>query len=278
MIRAFITGWPVAHSRSPLIHSHWLKQYGIEGEYRREAVVPADFATFLRGIGEAGYRGGNVTLPHKEEAFRLVDETDEVARAIGAINTVWLEDRKIFGTNTDVAGFLANLDAEAPAWDKAAAHALVLGAGGAARGIVYGLLSRGVEAVTVANRTLDKAEQVSAAMGKSVRAIGLNDVAMTLPGVDLLVNTTSLGMVGQPPLDLALDGLKSSAVVADAVYVPLETELLRRSRDRGHRVVGGLGMLLHQAVPGFERWFGQRPTVTADLTTLIEADVRRSYP
>jgi shikimate dehydrogenase len=274
MIRACCIGWPIKHARSPLIHRYWLREYGIEGDYVGEGVEPARFADFFRRLADHGYVGCNITLPHKEEAFSLLDEVDPAAVAVGAVNTVWIEDGRLVGMNTDVPGFLANLDDHVPNWDQETRHALVLGAGGAARGIVHGLLSRGVEIITVANRTRGKAKALAAASGANVHAASLGEAPALLPEVDLLVNTTALGMAGQPELDFPLEGLKSSAVVTDVVYVPLETDLLVRAAARGHRIVGGLGMLLHQAVPGFERWFGVTPKVTAALHDLVAADVR----
>lgn len=273
MIRACCIGWPIDHARSPLIHRHWLKIYGIDGDYTREGIPPAEIATRFRALVDQGYVGWNVTLPHKEAAFALVDEVDAGAVAVGAVNTVWLEDGRLFGMNTDVTGFLANLDAGAPGWDAAGGRALVLGAGGAARGIVHALLSRPFEIVTVANRSLDKAEQLRALDPARVRVITLADIPAALPKTDLLVNTTSLGMKGQPPLDLPLDGLRSSAVVTDIVYVPLMTPLLEEAERRGHAIVGGLGMLLHQAVPGFQKWFGMTPVVDDTLYDLVAADI-----
>jgi shikimate dehydrogenase len=223
-------------------------------------------------LADRGYAGCNVTLPHKEAAFALLDEVDPAALVVGAVNTVWLDRGRLVGMNSDVPGFLANLDDEAPEWAEAAGHAVVIGAGGAARGIVHGLLGRGVETVTVANRSIAKAEQVALQDPRRVRPVDMGALGSLLPGCDLLVNTTSLGMAGQPPLSLSLDGLKGTAVVSDIVYVPLITTLMRDAAARGHRTVGGLGMLLHQAVPGFERWFGRRPTVTRELHDLVARD------
>lgn len=277
MIRACVVGWPVSHSRSPLIHGHWLQTFGIDGSYGREAVRPEDFPAFLAALEDRGYAGCNVTLPHKEQALALVADADPAARAVGAVNTVWIEDGRLRGANTDVPGFLASLDASAPGWDAALTHVVVLGAGGAARGIVHGLLQRGAEIVTVANRSVGRAEGLACAYPAGrVRAVGFDAVPAALATADLLVNTTSLGMAGQPPLDLPLTTLKPAAIVTDIVYVPLETDLLRRARLAGHRTVGGLGMLLHQAVPGFARWFGRTPVVTQTLHDLVAADIERA--
>lgn len=274
MIRACCIGWPIQHVRSPIIHRHWLKTYGIDGDYTREGIEPDRVADFFRDIADLGFAGCNVTLPHKEAAFRLVDEVDAAAVAVGAINTVWFENGRLVGMNTDVPGFLANLDDHVPSWERETQHALVIGAGGAARGVIHGLLSRGIGIVTVANRSLDKAREIARLNPSRICAIGLEDVGQSLAAADLLVNTTSLGMTGHPPLDLPIDRLKPSAIVTDVVYVPLFTDLLERAAGRGHRVVGGLGMLLHQAVPGFERWFGVTPKVTRELHDLVAADIR----
>ncbi|REJ57850.1 MAG: shikimate dehydrogenase [Microcystis aeruginosa DA14] len=274
MIRACCIGWPVTHIRSPLIHGFWLSQYGIAGTYTREAVEPGDVARFLRSLADQGLAGCNVTIPHKEAAFAAMDDVDPGAVAVGAVNTVWHEDGRLVGMNSDVVGFLKNLDDHVPGWEGEVAHALVLGAGGAARGIVHGLVSRGVPLVTLANRSLAKAKAIAAAHPRAIRTQDWQNLPAALADVDLLINTTSLGMSGQPPLDLPLRTLKPSAIVSDIVYVPLETDLLARAAARGHRTVEGLGMLLHQAVPGFARWFGVTPQVTPALYEHLAADVR----
>ena len=271
--RACVIGHPVAHSRSPLLHGHWLKQYGIDGSYGLEDVAPEDIDRFLRGLAGAGYAGANVTVPHKEAAFRAAQERDEVATALGAVNTLWFEGGRLHGSNTDVYGFLANLDAGATDWDAALGEAVVLGAGGASRAVVYGLLQRGVERVAVANRTRARGEALRDQFGPRVAVVDWSSLAARLSGCRLLVNTTSLGMKGQPPLDVDLSPLSPDAVVTDIVYVPLETPLLRAAKARGLAIVDGLGMLLHQAVPGFERWFGVRPEVTPELRAVIVADL-----
>jgi shikimate dehydrogenase len=273
MIRACCIGWPITHVRSPIIHNHWLATLGIDGEYTREGVKSGDFDRFFKSLPDRGYAGCNVTLPHKEAAFALLDEVDPAAAAVGAVNTVWLDGGRLVGMNSDVPGFLANLDDEAPGWSGATGHTVVIGAGGAARGIVHGLLSRGVETVTVANRSAARAEQIALQNRKRVRTVEMDVLPSLLPNCDLLVNTTSLGMAGQPPLLLSLSGLKPSAIVSDIVYVPLVTDLLRDATARGYRTIGGLGMLLHQAVPGFERWFGTRPSVTRELYDLVVRDI-----
>lgn len=271
--RAAIIGHPVAHSRSPLIHGYWLKQHGIDGDYGRLDVAPEAIEAFLSDFAASGLVGANVTVPHKEAAFRAARERDPVAQALGAVNTLWLENGTLHGANTDVHGFLANLDAAEPEWARALGEAVVLGAGGAARAVVYGLLSRGVDRVVVANRTLARAEALRQQFGARVLPLDWRDLAGRLNGCRLLVNTTSLGMKGQPPLDVDLSALSPDALVSDIVYVPLETPLLKAAKARGLKTVDGLGMLLHQAVPGFERWFGVRPEVTPELRALAVADL-----
>ena len=273
--RACIIGHPVKHSRSPMIHAHWLRSFGLEGSYDREDVPPDAIEAFLRGPAVRGYVGGNVTIPHKEAVFRLVDRRTARAEALGAVNTVWLEDGLLWGDNTDVTGFLANLDEGAPGWDASLDKAVVLGAGGAAAAIVAGIKERGARRILVANRTKEKAEDLVRRFGSAVEAVDWPVSDETLAGAGLLVNTTSLGMTGKADLDLDLSALPGHAVVTDAVYVPLETRLLAAARARGLRAVDGLGMLLHQAVPGFERWFGRRPTVTPELRAMVEADIGR---
>jgi shikimate dehydrogenase len=221
-----------------------------------------------------GYRGGNVTVPHKEAAYRLVDAATGRAKALEAVNTLWFEDGRLHGDNTDVLGFVASLDEGAPGWAQATRTALVLGAGGAARAVIAGLLDRGVPRVLIANRSTERAASLAARFGPRVTAIAWDGIAAALPGIDLLVQTTSLGMQGQPRLVLSLDGLPATAVVADIVYVPLETDLLKAAKARGNRTVDGLGMLLHQAAAAFSRWFGAHPSVTPELRALVEADIR----
>jgi len=272
---ACVIGWPVEHSRSPLIHNYWLKRYGIAGEYRREAVRKEEFAAFAETLAARGYVGANVTVPHKEAAFAL-SQPDERARAIGAVNTLWLESGVLRSTNTDVEGFLDNLDACAPRWDRDTGKALVLGAGGAARAVIYGLLSRGVERIVVANRTAGRAEALRTRFGKRVQVADWAEVAAELVDAALLVNTTTLGMHGQPALALDLARLRGHAIVADIVYVPVVTPLLAAARVRGLLTADGLGMLLHQAVRGFMLWFGRTPEVTGELRALVEADLKIS--
>jgi shikimate dehydrogenase len=272
--KAFVIGHPIAHSRSPLLHGFWLEQLCLPGSYEKIDVAPDALPAFIGGLRQAGFSGGNVTVPHKTAVMGLVDDVDEAARAIGAANTLWFEAGRLRAGNTDAFGFVANLDAEAPGWDASPGMAIVLGAGGAARAVVHGLLARGF-AITVVNRTRETAAALAAHVGAGVSAHAWDALPGLLGTAGLLVNTTSLGMAGKLPLAVDLSRLRPEAVVCDIVYVPLETDLLRQARARGNRVVDGLGMLLHQAVPGFERWFGVRPTVTPALRALIEDDLRR---
>jgi shikimate dehydrogenase len=268
---ACLIGWPAAHSRSPLIHHYWLRALGIEGGYNIEAVPPEGFAEFVLHLSAHGFVGANVTIPHKERALAL-SAPDARARAVGAANTLWYDGGELRSTNTDIEGFIHNLDAAAPGWDSAG-QALVLGAGGSSRAVVFGLIERGFSHVHLANRTIDRARALADQFGASVHPVAWDAIGDLLPDAGLLVNTTSLGMQGQPPLAIDLSRLPSQAVVADLVYVPLETALLAAARARGLRTADGLGMLLHQAVRGFELWFGQRPQVTPELRALVEADL-----
>jgi shikimate dehydrogenase len=271
---ACLIGWPAAHSRSPLIHHYWLRTLGIEGGYVIEAVPPDDFRDFVLRLPLRGFVGANVTIPHKEQALAL-SKPDARASAVGAANTLWFQDGELFSTNTDVEGFIGNLDASAPGWDNAT-DALVLGAGGAARAVVFGLLERGIKHVHLANRTIARARALADQFGASVHPAAWDKVDGLLPRAGLLVNTTSLGMHGQPSLELDVGKLPADAVVADLVYVPLQTQLLALAKARGLKTADGLGMLLHQAVRGFELWFGQRPQVTSELRALVEADLKHA--
>lgn len=268
---ACLIGWPAAHSRSPLIHHYWLRTLGIEGGYVIEAVPPEDFKDFLFRLSLRGFVGANVTIPHKELAL-VLSKPDERARAVGAANTLWFADGELCSTNTDVEGFINNLDASAPGWDRTE-DALVLGAGGSSRAVVFGLRERGIKRVHLVNRTMARASALADQFGASVLPVAWDALGDILPRAGLLVNTTSLGMKGQPSLEIDVGRLPPDAVVADLVYVPLDTPLLAAARARGLKTADGLGMLLHQAVRGFELWFGQRPEVTAELRALVEADL-----
>ena len=265
---AGVIGWPVGHSRSPRLHGYWLEKYGIDGAYLPLAVPPERIEQAIRALPALGFRGANVTVPHKEAALRIVDRVDPVARRIGAVNTIVVgEDGSLEGRNTDAHGFIANLYHGAPGWRPEAGPALVLGAGGAARAVVAALIDAGVPELRLYNRTAAKAEALAQDIGGPIRVVSAPD----LGGSTLLVNTTTLGMAGQPPLDLDLTALPADAVVTDIVYTPLITPLLAAARARGNPIVDGLGMLLHQAAPGFEAWFGIHPEVTPELREFVLA-------
>ena len=268
---ACVIGWPIAHSRSPLIHNYWIKQHNLNAEYRREAVPPGEIEEFVKNLREHGYVGANVTVPHKEAALALTTP-DERARAVGAANTLWYADGVLRSTNSDVEGFLANLDSATPGWDRGLESAVVLGAGGAARAVIFALISREVERIYVINRTPERVDGLKKQFGPKVKPAGWDETTGLLGGAGLLVNTTPLGMTGQPPLDINLR-CPASLVVAELVYDPLVTKLMLAAREKGLRNVDGLGMLLHQAVRGFELWFGIKPEVTPELRALVEADL-----
>ena len=270
---ACLIGWPAAHSRSPLIHHYWLRTLGIAGGYSIEAIPPEGFAEFVLHLAGHGFVGANVTIPHKERALAL-SVPDARARAVGAANTLWYEAGELRATNTDIEGFINNLDACAPGWDGVD-EALVLGAGGSSRAVLFGLIERGIARVHLANRTSERARRLADQFGAKIHPVAWDDIADLLPRARLLVNATSLGMHGQPALDVEVGRLPSDAVVADLVYVPLQTPLLLAAKARGLRTADGLGMLLHQAVRGFELWFGRRPQVTSELRALVEADLTR---
>jgi shikimate dehydrogenase len=273
--RACVIGHPIAHSRSPLIHKYWLAVHRIEGDFTREDVPPQNAEAFFDGFASGPYIGASITVPHKETAFRKIDQPDAIARTLGAVNAVWVENGKLFGTSTDVYGFLANLGRSQPNWESNTKTALIIGAGGASRAVVYGLIERKIPNIIVANRTKARAIELAAHFGGKLTAISMSAIPAHLAEADLVVNTTSLGMKGQPPLEVDLAPLKKSAIVYDIVYAPLETELLKSARARGNPVVDGLGMLLHQAAPAFERWFGVRPEVTSELRALVASDLAR---
>lgn len=272
MPKAFVVGHPIQHSRSPLIHTYWIRQFGLNGSYERLDVMPQDFSEFIRTFAAQGFCGGNVTVPHKEMAFQLADRTTPTAQKLKAANTLWLENGLIHADNTDVEGFASGLDeAFGRGWDNSD-QALVLGAGGAARAVVLACLNRGIQNVVVCNRTLERAKSLENIAPDHVKGVSWNDIQNHLPQTGLLINTTSLGMKDGLPLDIDLAPLPSSAKVSDIVYVPLETNLLKQARARGLQAADGLHMLLHQAVPGFERWFGVRPQVTSELRDIVVQD------
>jgi shikimate dehydrogenase len=270
---AGILGWPVSHSRSPRLHGFWLARHGIDGAYLPLPVRPERFEAAVRGLADLGFAGANVTIPHKEAAFAVCDRVSEVARRAGSVNTLVFRDGTIEGTSTDGYGFLESVREGAPGWRAADGPAVVLGAGGAVRSVAAALLDAGCPRLTLVNRTPARAEAI--ARDLSSLGGGPVEVAATplLDGAALLVNGTSLGMAGEPPLEIDLAPLPPDAVVADMVYVPLETTLLAAARARGLRAVDGLGMLLHQARPGFEAWFGVAPAVDAELRDFVLADL-----
>lgn len=277
MIKACVIGWPIAHSRSPLIHGYWLKTYGIDGSYTRIPVEPQNLRAFIEGLSANGFAGCNVTMPHKEEVFRLVTVADEQTRRLGSLNTVYVENGTLYGTSTDGLGFLANLKLTVPSLDLRNRKVVLLGAGGSAAAIAGNLLAEGVAELCIVNRSLPRAQAIADRFGSGIRPVGWDRRAVELGDASLLINTTSLGMAGQAPLDISLAELPSSAVVADIVYTPLVTDLLKAAQAAGHSVVTGLGMLLHQAVPGFEKWFGRRPVVTRELYDLTARDIDPTY-
>ena len=269
---AGVMGWPVAHSRSPQIHNYWLQKYGIKGAYVQLAVQPGDLAVALPGLSALGFRGCNITIPHKVDALKLVHEVDANAQRVGAINTIVVQaDGSLKGMNTDGFGYIQSLLDAQPNWNAGTGPVTVLGAGGAARAIVLALADRGAKEIRLLNRTAGKAESLAAEFGGPVKALPWNERHAALADVALLVNTTSQGMHGNPPLDLTLDALPKHALVSDVIYVPLETPLLAAARQRGNHTVNGLGMLLNQARPAFEAWFGVMPDLTPELKQAIEA-------
>jgi len=272
-LNAFVIGHPIAHSRSPLIHGHWLKTYGIDGSYKSLDIAPEALGDFVARVKEGEFVGGNVTIPHKETIVPLCDRIDDASvLQIGAINTLVMSPSGLQGFNTDKHGFLANLDDKSPGWDDSGGTAIVIGAGGAARAVVAGLQVRGFM-VVILNRTMQKARELSEFFDGIPSVARLDAFASLAPKATLVVNTTSIGMHGTAFDGLPLEHLPKTALVTDIVYTPLETPLLAEARSLGLRSVDGLGMLLHQAVPGFEAWFGVRPEVTPELRQLVERDL-----
>jgi shikimate dehydrogenase len=254
-----------------LIHGYWIDQFGLNGSYERIAIHPDEFETGIRNLMKNGYLGCNVTIPHKEAAIALADTVSDAAKSIGAANTLVFKDGKIRADNTDGVGFINNLKQHAPGWKANTGQALVLGAGGAARAIIYALLQEGAPKIVIANRTVAKAEMLAEFFGDKVNAISMDEARNDLSDTHTLVNTSSLGMVGQPSLDIDISSMPKTGLVTDIVYNPLKTELLKQSGRLGIKTVDGLGMLLHQAVPGFEAWFGKRPTVDEALRIIVLA-------
>ncbi len=273
MKRACVIGWPIEHSRSPPIHGYWLNAYGIDGVYTKEAVRPEDVQAFFASLSERGLAGCNVTVPHKAAAFAAAAVCDESAKAVSAANTLWLEGGQLHAANTDTYGFMRHLELSAPGWNDARNPVAILGAGGAARAIVFGFLQAGAQEVRVLNRTRTRAEELAKEFGSRVTVMDWDERENAARDAGVLVNTTTIGMNGEGSLGIDFEGFDPDCVVCDIVYVPLETELLARARAAGLRTVDGLGMLLHQAVPGFEKWFGVRPEVTPELRALVVADI-----
>ncbi len=271
---AGVMGWPIAQSRSPVLHNFWIKQHGLRGTYVPFAIPPGQLAAALRALHPLGFAGCNLTIPHKQAAMQIVDEVDETAKAIGAISCVIVrKDGSLSGTNNDWYGFTHNILEFVPDWRVVDGVAVVIGAGGGARAVVYGLLQRGAREIRICNRTLARAQALAKDFGSAVRAVAWEQRHDALDGAAILVNTTSQGMTGQPPLDLSLDRLPASALVNDIVYIPRETPLLAAARARGNPIVTGLGMLLHQGVRAWKAWFGIEPKVTPELRAAIEATI-----
>ncbi|MEM6711559.1 MAG: shikimate dehydrogenase [Pseudomonadota bacterium] len=279
--KAGVIGWPIGHSRSPLIHGHWIATYGLEASYEPIALDPKDAPAWFKRFHHQGLIGANVTIPHKETALAACDHLEPHAERLGSVNTLWVEGKTLCGTSTDGQGFMANLADHAPTWREHpnARQALVLGAGGAARAIVDALLVDGIEHIILLNRTAERADQLAHHFGQHfgkdrITAGPFDQFENNARSCGLLVNTTALGMSGQPALNVPVASLADGATIADIVYAPLETDLLKQGREREHPVVEGLGMLLHQAVPGFHHWFGVKPTVTSDLRQIVVDDLQ----
>ena len=271
-VLAGVMGWPVAHTRSPAIHNHWIARHGLKGAYVQLPVHPDRLEAALRGLPALGFAGCNVTVPHKVSAMHFMDELHPTAQRVAAINTIVVQpDGSLLGMNNDGAGYIQSLRDADPTWRGDAGPALVLGAGGAARAIVVALLDEGVPELRITNRTLERAQALAEAFGDRVKVVPWAERNEAMAGVSLLVNTTTQGMHGQPPLDVALDALPAAAMVSDAIYIPMETPLLAQGRLRGHRTVNGLGMLLNQARPAFKAWFGVMPEITPELRAAILA-------
>lgn len=272
---AGVMGWPVMHSRSPMMHNYWMAQTGLNGVYVPLAIKPGTVEAALRGLHPLRFSGVNVTIPHKLDAMRAVDELDPIARKIGAVSCIHVrDDGSLYGTNNDWRGFLGNLRETCPDWQAHAGPAVVIGAGGGARAVCHGLLDAGATEIRLVNRTKAHAEAVASAIGGPITCVDWSERADALDGAVLVVNTTSCGMVGQPGLDLSLDALPGDAIAADIVYAPLQTPFLAAASDRGNRTCAGLGMLLHQGPPAWKLWFGLEPEVTEDLRWMMADSLR----
>jgi shikimate dehydrogenase len=278
MKKACVIGWPIKHSRSPIIHNFWLNQHEIDGVYERIAVKPNSLHSFIRNLETNGYQGCNVTIPHKETVISAIDGFDTIVAQTGSLNTVFIKEKKILGTSTDGEGFLNNILAHYPEFNVHNKTVFMIGAGGSAKAICQKLISANVKTIYVLNRTMERALELRQQFGEKVQIVQNPDTDEQIKISELLVNTTSQGMAGQPPLDLNINSLPDHAIVADIVYVPLKTKLIERAEARNLKTVPGLGMLLHQAVEGFEKWFGVRPLVTQELYELVEADILSEHP
>jgi len=268
-IRAAIIGHPVTHSKSPLIHNHWIAKHGLSGEYGRVDIAPENLKEGVQKLVGEGYAGFNVTVPHKQGIFKLCDHVDDTAQKIGAVNTVVIKDGKLHGTNTDAFGFIENVRQSVFGLDLTYAPCIVLGAGGAARAVVYALIEAGAQDIIITNRTMDKAEDIATMNADIIHVAAWEKRNEILKEAGFVVNTTALGMSGKDALEMDLSELPSTAVVSDIVYAPLETELLKAAKARGNQTVTGIGMLLHQARPAFEQWFGVLPEVDAELEAKV---------
>lgn len=273
MKKACVIGWPINHSRSPLIHNYWLKQLKIEGLYERVAVEPKDLKDFIRNLKINGYQGCNVTIPHKEKALAAVDSYDQIALETGSLNTVFLLDDKIKGTSTDGKGFLDNILSHYPNYEVQNKTVFIIGAGGSAKAICQKLLQSNVKTIFVLNRTMERALELQKSFGDKIQIVTPEKIQEKLRTSDMLINSTSQGMIGQPPLEIEIHDLPKHALVADIVYVPLKTKLIIEAETLGLKTVPGLGMLLHQAVEGFQLWFGIRPQVSQELYDLVARDI-----
>jgi shikimate dehydrogenase len=271
---AGVMGWPVMHSRSPLLHNYWFKQHNLAGAYVPLAIRPEGLAAALRALHPLGFAGCNLTIPHKEQAMKIVDLVDAVSKNIGAISCVVVRpDGSLAGTNNDGYGFIHSIKQEQPGWHAHSGTAVVIGAGGGARAVCYALAQEGAKEIRLINRTFDRAKRISEDFAGPIRAFPWEDRNDALEGAAMVVNTTSQGMLGQTPLDLKLDKLPLRALAADIVYIPLETPFLAAARNRGNPTINGLGMLLHQARPAWRAWFGIEPEVTAELRVMIEKTI-----
>ncbi|MGH8634469.1 MAG: shikimate dehydrogenase [Burkholderiales bacterium] len=271
---AGVMGWPIMHSRSPLLHNYWFTKHGLAGTYLPLAIRPEGLAAALRALHSLGFAGVNLTIPHKQHAMTIADEVDTMAMRIGAISCVVVRsDGSLVGSNNDCYGFIHNLRQEQPGWRAGAGPVVVLGAGGGARAVCYGLLQEGAKGIRLVNRTLARARGIAAEFGGAIEALPWEDRHEALEAAELVVNATSQGMSGQPALDIRLDKLPKSALAADIIYTPLETPFLAAARKRGNRTLNGLGMLLHQGQPAWKAWFGIEPEVTLELRSLMERSI-----